>query len=416
MMQPGQTTEGFKEEANPAKGTGPRLPLMAFVEDEVSLENIRAMAEEKHWPLEPIRQGRIDDAIERLKTQRSPKFLIVDIQGREDPIADIEKLADVCEPDIKVVVVGHKDEYSFFCTLQEMGIAGYYLPPVTEAQLQQAFEGVNGSAMNIGAGEGRSEVVTVIGVRGGVGATTLAANLGWYRSHEHKLPTVLLDPDPHFGALALHFDTRPSPHFKEIMEGPQRLDQQFLERITSKVSDDLFVISAEEAMEQAVRYHPEAMDMLLKEMTRRWASVVMDMPRRMDAQSKAMLARSTRIVVVSDVSVAGLRDTMRLVDLLEHRFGDIPRHFVLNHVHDASGGMTKAQFEKHLETEVTVEIPYDKPMLTSTNAGKPILQSQPSSKSAQAIRELAIVLTGEEQAAKAHGLWMNMKHLLSLGK
>lgn len=388
---------------------------MAFVADEMSLLNIQKMAEEKHWPLEPIKKGRIDTAIEVLKQVRSPKYLIVDIEGRPDPMGDIERLADVCEPDIRVVVVGRKDEYSFFCKLREMGVAGYFLPPLQSEQLMQAFEGVNGSAMNVGAGEGKAEVVAVIGARGGVGATTIASNLAWYRSHEHTLPTALLDADPHFGTAALNFDARPSPNFREIMEGPQRLDQQFLERITSKISDTLFVISAEEPFETTVRYHAEAMDILLKEMTRRWPSVVVDVPRRVDAQTTAIFAHATRIVMISDLSVPGLRDTMRMVDMFNHRFGDVPRHLVLNNVHDTSGGMSKAQFEKHLNIEVAAEIPYDKIMCTAVNAGKPILQSNPGSKSAMAIRQLAVVLTGEEQAAKAGTIWVGIKHLFHLG-
>jgi len=44
--------------------------------------------------------------------------------------------------------------------------------------------------------------IGITGVRGGVGATTIAVNLAWHFGVNMRRHTVLLDPDTHLGATA----------------------------------------------------------------------------------------------------------------------------------------------------------------------------------------------------------------------
>ena len=60
-----------------------------------------------------------------------------------------------------------------------------------------------------GAQGGR--VVTVTGVRGGAGASTIAANLAWHFGVEARRHTVLLDADLHLGTAAMLLGAKPAP-------------------------------------------------------------------------------------------------------------------------------------------------------------------------------------------------------------
>src|SRR6516165_2947557 len=78
-----------------------RLALSAFVADDETeaalrggLVNVAERAE--------IRRGTILHAIRHLAKEPTPRVLIVDITGVEDPLSELDRLAGVCTPDVTV--------------------------------------------------------------------------------------------------------------------------------------------------------------------------------------------------------------------------------------------------------------------------------------------------------------------------
>ena len=57
----------------------------------------------------------------------------------------------------------------------------------------------------------KAQVITLMGARGGVGTTTVAAGLAWCLAHLHHRNVALVDLDLHFGNLALSLDLVPGP-------------------------------------------------------------------------------------------------------------------------------------------------------------------------------------------------------------
>ncbi|MCG4499138.1 P-loop NTPase, partial [[Clostridium] innocuum] len=74
--------------------------------------------------------------------------------------------------------------------------------------------------------------VTVTGVRGGVGASTVAVNLSWYLGVESKRHTVLLDTDLHRGVCAMMLGVKPGSDLRMALEVPQQIDDLLVERAT----------------------------------------------------------------------------------------------------------------------------------------------------------------------------------------
>ena len=76
--------------------------------------------------------------------------------------------------------------------------------------------------------------IAVIGTRGGVGATSVAANLAWLLAEETKLKTALIDLDLWFGTVALSLDIEPTRGLREALENPARIDSLFVSSATAK--------------------------------------------------------------------------------------------------------------------------------------------------------------------------------------
>ena len=136
--------------------------------------------------------GNLKTAAECLAKESSPKLLILDVSGIEDPLYELRSIADVCDPGVAVIAVGDRNDISFYRELKNSGISDYFIFPIQRDLLAAACksilfpEGFSGDRRT-------GEIVYVLGVRGGVGATTIATSLAWLLAESKRRHTVLVD-------------------------------------------------------------------------------------------------------------------------------------------------------------------------------------------------------------------------------
>src|SRR6516165_9618186 len=167
-----------------------RFPVIAFVDAQTEqlLQDGSVLSGRNQ-----IIRGGIAKAIEYLSEQRSPNLLLVDISGVELPLSKIQMLADVCEPGTNVIAIGDRNDVALFRDLQEAGVGNYLVKPLTRDLLTRALAPkTNGSGGEMGRAVLKlGKMVSFIGARGGVGATTLAANLAWYLANRRSRRVAL---------------------------------------------------------------------------------------------------------------------------------------------------------------------------------------------------------------------------------
>src|SRR3546814_18791330 len=95
----------------------------------------------------------------------------------------------------------------------------------------------------------------VIGVRGGVGGSTVASSLAWLLAEKEHRSTALLDLDVHFGTGAMAFDLEPGRGLPDALENPSRIDGLFIERAMLRAPERLAVLSAEAPIHQPPMAH-----------------------------------------------------------------------------------------------------------------------------------------------------------------
>src|SRR4028119_1532759 len=93
-------------------------------------------------------------------------------------------------------------------------------------------------------------MAAVVGVRGGVGASTIATSLAWLLGERTGRSTALLDLDVHFGTGALALDLEPCRGLTDAIENPSRIDGLFIERAMVRANERLSVLSAEAPIHQ----------------------------------------------------------------------------------------------------------------------------------------------------------------------
>ena len=297
--------------------SGNRDMFAAYVCDESTLDVLRAVAIDMGWPPEKVMKGGLRNATQSLAITASPAILMVDLSESGDPLNDINALAEVCEPGTVVIALGQVNDVRLYRDLVASGIQDYLLKPLSPAQLRDTLVQAQASFAAPRGGDGsgakRHIAVAVVGTRGGVGASTVATSLSWMLSSDHKMPTALLDLDVHFGTGALTLDLEPGRGLTDAIDNPSRIDGLFIERAMIRANDNLAILSAEAPINAPLLTDGTAFVQLIEEFRHAFEATVVDLPRNMLINFPQLLANMQAVVVVTELTLAGARDGIRIL-------------------------------------------------------------------------------------------------------
>ena len=357
-----------------------REQFLAFVGDTETYAVIDQVVGEMMLPHASIRQGSVKDAVKQLGEQRSPKLLLIDVSGSDLPLSDINALADVCEPGVTVLAVGDRNDCGLFRDLLQHGVADYLVKPITPILLQKAILAATDQTGVIRSNNKLGKLVAVTGTRGGVGATTVATSVAWLIAQERRRRVALVDLDLQFGTVALSLDLEPSHGLREALENPNRIDGLFMDRVLIQHSERLFVLSAEESPDETLLLDYGAVELLMTELRNKFHYVIVDVPRSPNACTQQILQSATDLLLVTDLSLAGMRDTMRLTGMLPTTNASCNTTLVVNRVGEhKQGEMPRAEFEKGVSRKLDLLLPFDaKTVAAATNFGQPVAVGQGS--------------------------------------
>jgi pilus assembly protein CpaE len=405
-----------------------RDPFTAFVSDDATAEMLRPVAVEHGWSPEKVNKGGLRNAVQSLSVSASPNILFVDLSESADPLNDINALAEVCEPGTIVIAAGTVNDVRLYRDLVASGIHDYLLKPFTVDQLRDCFSHAQ-AILSGPRGEtqvDRPHVMTaVIGVRGGVGASTIATSLAWLLGEKAHRSTALLDLDVHFGTGALALDLEPGRGLTDAIENPSRIDGLFIERAMVRANERLSVLSAEAPIHQPMVTDGTAFFQLQEEMKNAFESTVLDLPRHMLIQHPHLVHDAHVAVVVSELTLAATRDTIRILAWLKSNAPQTKVVVVANNV--PSGGsleIGRKDFEQSIERSVDIVLPSDpKVAAQAAKLGKPIAEVAGSKMTAPFNSLSSMVLSNAaEDGASTEGstggksLVDNLKSMLSKPK
>ena len=352
-----------------------------------------------------VLEGGSREAMEYLSEAPMPEILIVDVSDTGKPLSTMLTITAAFAENTKVIAIGAVNDIGLYRELIEGGVSDYLVKPVSEKALSDAIARERSAPQQDepkAADKTPANVIAVIGTRGGVGASTIAANCAWIAAQELKRQTTLLDLDLQFGTVALALDIEPTRGLREALENPSRIDSLFLSSAAAKVSDRLTVLAAEEAVDGEVRFDPSAIDLLLGEINRSSQFVFVDLPRTGNTGRSRLLQMTSQVVVVTDVTLAGLRDCIRLIAMLERAAPQAKLIVAANRAGRTENGLSKAEFEKALGRKVDMILPEDsKALAASVNRGKPLPVVAKTSKFVGALRQLVRRLEGADQPKPA---------------
>ncbi|WP_443971754.1 AAA family ATPase [Sphingobium sp. CR28] len=383
-------------------GPGSRDPFHAYVCDDASLDVLRGIANEMGWPIEKVCKGGLRNAVQSLSMSASPNVLFVDLSESGDPLNDINSLAEVCEPGTVVIASGQVNDVRLYRDLIASGIHDYLLKPFSADHLRESIASAQAvfHAPKVEATSDRPHLlVTVIGTRGGAGASTVATSIAYGVSTKDKRLTGLLDLDVHFGTGALSMDLEPGRGLTDAVENPSRIDGLFIERAMVRASETLAILSAEAPISQPLLTDGAAYHHLQEELRSAFECTVVDLPRGMLIQHPHLVQSSNAIVVVTELTLAGARDTIRLLSWLKSHAPQSRVTVVANKAQPGTSEIATKDFEQSIERSIDLVLPYDaKATSQAAKLGKTVAESGRASKLGQGLLQLGHELVAGDLA------------------
>ena len=379
------------------------VDLLAFLTEAQSAALVAAVIG-PHGSAGRVQPGGINAAIAFLKDNASPKILLVDISGVPEPMARIDALAEVCAPGTMVIATGVANDVALYRGLKNAGIYEYLVKPIQPDILKTVvMEAASGGA--VVEPESGKPVLMVVGTRGGVGASTVAINIAGTIARQGK-KTILLDLDLQFGSIALTLDIDPGHGLREALDRPERVDSMFLNSSAVKVGENLYVLAAEEGVNESVLVGGEPLATLVRELQRHFDAIVVDLPRHVAVANWEAIARAHALVIVADLSLVGIRDTTRFLTAAKEVVDPAKVKLMISSVGgDRGAKIDRKEFETALSRKVDYVLPEDSKSLSAANrAGRTVVDVAAGSKLATALRDVCFDLVSQTDGEGAQGV------------
>jgi pilus assembly protein CpaE len=371
----------------------PRVNIQAFCDNQDTASVIQKASEDRRLAKAhvTVRMGSVQAALAFYQNASTPSLIIIEsLLDRGPLLADLDRLAEICDPGTKVIVIGHVNDVLLYRKLVRRGVSEYILAPVEVNQIIESISMISIDPGPVG------QVIAFVGAKGGSGSSTVCHNTAFAIASALKSDVVIADFDLPFGTAGLDFNQDPLQGLGEALATPERLDDVLLDRLLSRCSDHLSLFAAPSTLDKPYDLEPNDCERVLDVVRENVPWIAVDVPHLWTTWAKQVVLRADHVVITATPDLANLRNAKNLVDQLKAtRPNDRPPLLVLNQV-----GVPKRpeipvkDFGHAIELEPKVIIDFDAQLFgTAANNGQMIEEVSDKSKAAEVFRSLANLLT-----------------------
>lgn len=382
-----------------SKGVQLHPEFLGAVQDAETYEAAIACAKGQGWPATTVVNADVAQVIHSITQARPPAIVLIDVDGLEDPAVSMAQLIKVCAGKSRILAVGSANDVPFYRAMLQAGASDYLVKPLNSVTLRDAVVPLLAAKASGEKGDKTArdgKLFILVGVRGGVGATTIAVNAAWVMAHEQGKKVALIDLDLQFGNCDLALDLEPGRGLREVLTNPDRMDSLLINSSMTKESDNLAVFCCEESIEEVMDYDTGGPLTLLKELRREYDCILIDMPRHMVPRHRRLLVSADQIFLAADLTLVGIRDIQRIMMAVGNLGTAAPIHVIATHVGDGEPQIKRGDFESNIKSKVKLYVPHDtKTIRQGAVKGKSVLAvGGEGTGLAKAYRAVASTMTG----------------------
>jgi len=203
--------------------------------------------------------------------------------------------------------------------------------------------------------EGR--LLVFLSAKGGSGVTTLACNFAVSLAQESRKKTLLIDLNLPLGCAAINLGIKAEHSIVNVFQDFKRLDSSFLSSLLEEHASGLSVLAAPSEL-APTQVSEAAIDTLLEVALQNFDYVVVDASSKLNLQHTLLFDESSTIYLVTQVGLAELRNSNRLISLLSTA-GSPKLEIVINRYDPLNLEIAEEHITKALTRPAEWKIPND---------------------------------------------------------
>ncbi len=303
--------------------------------------------------------------------------LVIDLAGDSDAaLRSLEKIKQAI-PDLYVIASHVHAEGEAVISALRAGANDFLVQPFKRLEFREAMSRLERAPRRqISGGSRLGKIYAFLGVKGGVGTTTLAVNFASVLA-QRKQQTVLLDLDWIANDVAMQIGANPQYTLAEVGENLDRMDQSLFEGFVARDPLGFYVVGPPDALEHSV-YFTEAMFREFSTfLVEKYESIVVDCGRMIvDEAVLAALQSAASIFVVTTQEFPALRNAQRYLGFLSRMgFTQDQVKVVVNRYRKKTTPeiATPEQVQQTLNQSIFYGIPPSPVILESINRARPFV-------------------------------------------
>ena len=362
--------------------------------------------------------GAARTAQESLACRPQPDVVLISGQaGNEMSLRLIEEVA-LFLPLVAVIVVVGREQVVFIQRALLAGARGFLLQPFTDSELQDSIRRIyrleeekhtrlaQGTALDEISRQG--QILAVFSPKGGVGRTTIASNLAVALQKAGRR-VVLVDGSLQFGDVPVVLNIIDA-HMTivSLVRRLEEMDTELLMETLVVHSSGVRVLLGPPRLEEADAIYPEAVARILTALQQHFDYVVIDTWPFLDDVTLSSLGMADQIILVTTPELPALREVRLFLELVERLEIPPSRLLLILNRGKSAFGIGSTDIEENIRYRIAINIPSDGPLVTrSLNRGVPLVISDPQSRVARSITQLADLVMGSAEelvvgGAKSH--------------
>jgi pilus assembly protein CpaE len=368
---------------------------------------IQKKLQESDYELEYVKSG--SEGLAKIPSF-DPGLLIVDLKLPEmDGFEILERLRrDAKFSNIPVIVITAKDELSEKLKAFELGADDYLVKPFQPEELV-ARMGILTRRGKAGqsAVDGRSKrgvdasIIAVHSLRGGLGCSSIAVNLGLAFQKLWNKQTLLVDGVLTAGQIALMLNAKPSSTWENLVGiREDSLDDLVVDEMLCEHESGVRYIASPRFPIAADTFTNEILELFMDKVKERNDFIVVDAAHDFSDMAINMLNISSSILLVMAPEMASLRSTMSALEIYDRLGVSIEKVKVVLNNNSANPAIKQVQLEKVLKREIDFVLPYEAGEVNrALNFGQPFILSNPDLPICLALEIMAYKLSEESYKA-----------------
>jgi pilus assembly protein CpaE len=307
-------------------------------------------------------------------------------------------------PDMPIVAASRDASVATIREAFEAGAGEIVSLPLSRTEIAKVLVKLTQTRRRPTARQESGAIVTLYAPRGGLGVTTLAVNLAVRMRALTQHEVALLDLDLQRGDVTAFLNLTPLQTLATLAAAEGGADASFLEGTLTRHASGIHVLGAPTHIEEADSIEHEHIALALRLLRARFAYTIVDTARVITAATVAALEYADRILMLTDLSVPGVRAAQRTVDLLRALGTSVSPDLVIAETAGSPVGLKDAV--RTIGVEPLLVLPHDAVAVrTAMNAGTP-LNGSTQSRLALAIAELAARLSGNNLGERRRGRFL----------